>query len=402
MTLLPSADHDERSPLIGWLTPLWTLSIVAGAFLLRTIGSGEGNELPADRALFVATNAATLTGFGGAGLEGLLPMGRLVVLALTAFGTFYALVLGGSLLTRAIGLAVTDRQIIRATLVIEAFVLLGITPLFMPVTGSVLAAAQLALGAFGNSGIAWGRVPDASAWQTHLVLLPLAVLGGLGVPVLLDVLNRVRRRTGSLSSHTVLAGRLSAMAYLLGLVAIIALFAIESLDENGRLSMSLPTVAASASVAAIDSRSLGLDIEAVASWPRSVSWMVMVLMAIGACPGGAGGGILLTTFALLWTGVRRAFAGKAPGRPFAVAFVWTTVYLMAIGLTTISLVATASQGTGDRLLFLAISALGTVGLAHDPVSLVGAPLHILTCAMLFGRLAPLAMLWWMGRATRVA
>jgi len=392
MLLSSDSDSDPPSTLIGWLTPLWLISIVIGAFLLPTIGSSEGNEMTPDRALFTAVNAATLTGFSGAGMESLLWPGRMVILLLTVFGAFYALVMGGHLLCRAVGLHYTDRQIMRTTLVIEAFLLFGVTPFFLPITDSVIPAAQLAIGAFANSGVSWGRLPDATSWATHVIILPLTVLGGLGIPVILELWNWLLRRN-PLSAHTDISTKLTAAVYLLGVVGMLGLFFFEYGDVPPRAAMM-------ASVSAVDARSLGLDIVPLSTWPTGVSWCVMGLMLIGACPGSAGGGLFVTTFATLWTGVRRSFTGAPAGRPFAIVCVWIAMYALAVGVTVLALVATAGQGAGDRLLFLAISALGTVGLSHDPISLVGPPLHILTIAMLLGRLAPLAMLWWLGRARR--
>jgi len=53
----------------------------------------------------------------------------------------------------------------------------------------------------------------------------------------------------------------------------------------------------------------------------------------------------------------------------------------------------------DQLLFLAVSSTSNVGLAHDPVSIVGPGLYTLCALMLAGRLAPVFVLWWMARCT---
>jgi hypothetical protein len=96
-------------------------------------------------------------------------------------------------------------------------------------------------------------------------------------------------------------------------------------------------------------------------------------------------------------GIRQSLRGEAPGRAFGVLLTWTIAYLSFVGLVTIALVATAAQGAGDRLLFLAVSAVGTVGMSHDPISFVGTPLYVLSIATAFGRIAPLLVLWWLAR-----
>jgi Trk-type K+ transport system membrane component len=58
--------------------------------------------------------------------------------------------------------------------------------------------------------------------------------------------------------------------------------------------------------------------------------------------------------------------------------------------------------SGDQLLFLAVSATSNVGLAHDPVSIVGPGLYTLCALMLAGCLAPVFVLWWMARTAHDA
>jgi Trk-type K+ transport system membrane component len=53
-------------------------------------------------------------------------------------------------------------------------------------------------------------------------------------------------------------------------------------------------------------------------------------------------------------------------------------------------------------LFLAVSAASNVGLAHEPVSMAGPGLVILSAAMLLGRVLPIAILWWQAATSREA
>ena len=45
-----------------------------------------------------------------------------------------------------------------------------------------------------------GNDPMLLDWRTHTILLPLAILGGLGLPVLMDLADAVRRKR--ISHHT--------------------------------------------------------------------------------------------------------------------------------------------------------------------------------------------------------
>ncbi|HEV7301913.1 MAG TPA: hypothetical protein VGN72_21440 [Tepidisphaeraceae bacterium] len=380
-----AAGRDGASLVLPWLTAAWLVSIVFGAVLLPLVGSPAGNEMTLDRALFVATNAATLTGFGGAGMDTLNVIGRNVLLMLTAGGTIYTLTVGGTLLSRILRLPYTawDLFWVAAMAVGAIFLLVTIaTP-----SRSVELMQQLSLGGLGNSGlIVGGRPPAVDRPIVHLIVLPLAVLGGLGLPVLLNLWHALRRRE-AVHPYVSLVLRLTAGAYLLGFAII---FACHLLD--GRMGTSMVV---SSSVASLDARSLGMGFESISNWPRTVPWVLMPLMILGAAPGGTAGGITLLAPVLLWIGLRRTFSGESAGRAFGIACVWLVIYTVALSLTTLGLVATTPQVGGDRLLFMAVSAVGTVGLSHEPVSIVGPPLHVLTLAMLFGRLAPLAVMAWL-------
>jgi Trk-type K+ transport system membrane component len=387
---LPTLDDARPASLASWLLPAWLVSMLLGAVLLSAVGSDAGNELTADRALFTAANAVTLTGFAGARLEDLNVIGQLIVLVQTLFGAFTALAVGGSLLSRAIGSPCRDRTVIAGTLGLLAIALVGGTPLLAGVAGGWIEGAQLAVGSLGNCGIAWDRPPALGAWQTHVIVLPLAVVGGLGVPVVLELLG-IGRAGRPLSRHTIATLVTTAAVYLCGLVVIVTLC-----GAGDPRPMSGTTLLA-ASVLSVDARSLGASVVRATDMPATVAWVVMLLMLVGASPGGAGGGVKGTTLAMLARGVRDVLRGRTASRVFAVAMVWVGVYVAAIAVVTIALVATVPQVAGDRLLFLAISAIGTVGLSHEPVTLVGLPLQVLTLAMIFGRVAPFVVLWWVAR-----
>jgi Trk-type K+ transport system membrane component len=86
-------------------------------------------------------------------------------------------------------------------------------------------------------------------------------------------------------------------------------------------------------------------------------------------------------------------------RATGIAALWLGIYMAALMIGVILLVQVQSQIPADRLLFLAVSALSNVGLSHDPVSITGPGLLVLSALMLIGRLVPLAILWWVARTT---
>jgi trk system potassium uptake protein TrkH len=396
MSIPTSPEFPLSDPLTGdtwfrWLIPAWFGVAAIGAILLATVGSAAGNEMPPDKALFTAFNAITLTGFAGAGAENLVTAGHVVVLLLTLFGTFAALVAGAGLASRVLGVELSSRRIVKGALFLLAVAIFG-AMMIAPRAG-ILWGLQLGIGALGNSGMAWMSPPPIQTWPVQLVLLPLAIAGGLGIPILLAVYDWLIRRL-AIPRLVMVSLQVTSGLYLVGTLGLVAILYVVLHGMNATVGAAGWV---SASTASIDARSLGMGFEPLSIWPRIVPWLLMPLMLIGVCPGGTGGGLLTMTPAIILSKLPRILRGQIAGRWFGVALIWTMVYCGVIAIVTALLVATAPQIAGDRLLFLAISAVGTVGLSHEPVSLVGPPLHILTLAMIFGRIAPLAMLWWMGR-----
>jgi trk system potassium uptake protein TrkH len=151
---------------------------------------------------------------------------------------------------------------------------------------------------------------------------------------------------------------------------------------------------ASSSEAALNTRSAGLPIEFAADFPRFLQWILVMLMIIGAAPGGAGGGLKVTTVGKLLSGVRETLVGRNPGRLFGIAVVWLTGFGMLVFVSFLLLLWSEPGLDADRLFFIATSAASNCGLAHDRVGIVGTGMYVLTLTMLLGRLLPILILWW--------
>jgi Trk-type K+ transport system membrane component len=137
-----------------------------------------------------------------------------------------------------------------------------------------------AASALGNCGLVLGGVSTTTDRSTLLVLMPLATLGGLGLPVLMDVYDRLTgaRPCSLMHSRVVLGG--SAVVFLVGLLGCIWLdWPASHTQENWRTTLS------SSLVASINTRSAGLPVDAVYVFPRAMQWFLMALMLIGAAPG---------------------------------------------------------------------------------------------------------------------
>ncbi len=163
-------------------------------------------------------------------------------------------------------------------------------------------------------------------------------------------------------------------------------------ESHARLSVL------AASATAINSRTAGLPFELLNRFPRPSHWLIVLLMMIGASPAGTGGGLKPHTFWHLFMGLSGILRGKAVPRTVAIAAIWLGSYLI-IAFLGLVLLSTAENIPGDRLFFITISALSNVGMSHDPISMGPAALFLLDGIMLIGRLAPLAIIWWMAYVT---
>jgi trk system potassium uptake protein TrkH len=388
-------------PVIAWITlGIYLASIIAGwgTFMFAPGIRVGGNQFSHDRAIFLALNCGTLTGFnttvGVGDFNPDVSIGPIVTLGLTIIGVVATLIMSGLAAVRALRLPYRDGHVIAAAVlatVLSALggaIVLGIGA--SPGTFGIVNGVFQSVCAFGNCGLVLGRVGDLAGWRLHVVLLPLAAAGGLGLPVLMELYDWVikRRPIGRHSATTISA---AAMVYLIGMIGVL-IFAWPSSPIAGREAI------ANSSALSLDTRTLGFPVP-IDSLSRAGQMWLVLLMAIGAGSAGTAGGLKTTNLIALGRGLRQSLHGNAAGRIFGIACIWLACYAGIAGMCWIALLQLEPQMPADRLVFLAVSAASNVGLSADTVSIVGPGLYVLGAAMLLGRLAPIALLWWMARAT---
>jgi len=376
-----------RNPSL--LVALWLWALATFLVLRSGLGVPRGTEMPLDRAVFTVVNVVTLTGFQqDTRIADHKPIGQAMVLGLMVLAGLVMLMVGARAISRILQLPFDDGRIMRTTLFIYlAGVLLGACLLLGQDT-NVRQAIFHAASAIGNAGLILGDSPGVYDWRTHVVLLPLAVVGGLGVVVLLDLRASIVEKR-PMHPHTLTAPAGMAGAYLLGLGLIVAM---EHL--GGRpLGQSLVL----GSVQAINTRSLGMPMNMPGTLTTASQWVLMILMSIGACAGSAGGGMTTTALFLFVAKTRRLLAGGTAGRCFGLACAWIGLYIVLVLATTIGLIVLEPRTRSDHLLFLAVAAASTTGLWPDAIHHVGGTLYVLSAAMLLGRFVPLLLLCLMAR-----
>ena len=385
--LAPNRGGDDNGVTTAlWLAVAFAISLVIGFIVMRLPGATvKGNELSIERTLFTVINAATGTGFQQhIGLEQYGALGKTCIVLLMMIGTIITLIIGGMAVVRVAGMDYSDAQIIRTTVITYVLsVFAGAALLAEPQRGLIPSAVQAA-SAFGNSGLVLGSVPPLLDWRTHLVLMPLALLGGLGIPVILDLCAFAFGR-GQPSAHSRIVLTLVAAVYLFGLIACVPW------DAPGK---SWPLALATGSLESINTRSAGLPIAPLSTFSRMTQWLIIGLMIVGAAPGGATGGLKVTALYHVHHGTRRALRRERASRITGIAALWILSYFAIVAVTLLALLSQQPELPPDRLLFIAISAVSLVGLSHEPISMTGPGLHVLALAMLLGRIVPWLILWW--------
>ncbi|MDB5320399.1 MAG: potassium transporter KtrB [Phycisphaerales bacterium] len=418
LPLASGTSDDVGANIVRWLFPAYIFLILVGFFALRAPGvMPAGNDLNPDRAVFTSVNAATLTGFQLSMHPSIFSLpGKVMLLLLTIFGTLFTLIVGGMAAKRILRLPWPDGRIIAAALIIQGVVL------FLGALTSGAGGPEKAIGgmvqtsaAWGNSGLYVDVAPGATDLYTHLVLLPLSILGGLGLVVLLEVFDALFHRR-PLSRHSRVVLQMTAALFLIGMVVCLLLQLIDMESIGWRNKESMPggketwfegftrlrsQIITNALIMSVNSRTAGMNLIPIA-YPRAMVFFVMILMLIGASPAGTGGGLKTTTVYEIVAAPWRVLRGRTLSRTFGIAGTWVGLYLIALAFFQSMLLWAEPQMPGDRVLFITISALSNVGLSHDVISMTRSSLLLVSAAMFFGRITPLLILWWMVDTTHDA
>jgi trk system potassium uptake protein TrkH len=371
--------------------PGYLALILVGFLLIKNFGFPAGS-LGGVRAIFFAINAATCTGFDqNPGVGGLNWTGQFIVLLLIIAGSLFSMIVGSLAVRRICRMGFSDEHIIFGAVVAEILaVAVGSLPL-MEGDRTPMQAMILAASAFGNCGIYVGNLPNGSSLLTHLVILPLGIVGGIGLPVLLEIFFlAVRRR--SLSEHSRTCISTTIWVYIVGLSA---LFVLNWATRGPWDGPGAAQAFRDSSILSIESRTGGLPIYPIRLATQSALWIVVLLMMIGASPAGTGGGLKTTTIAELIRGTRNLLAGESVPRSFAVAWCWLGIYL-GIVLVAAMLFCYVNPGPsfGSSLLN-AVSAASNVGYSIAPLPDAKNVMYAHSAIMLIGRVTPLMILWWM-------
>jgi len=363
--------------IVRGLAVAWVLMLGVGALMNQMPGAlRAANALGADRALFTAVNASTLTGFTQAFAmpDDFAFMPRLVFLMQILSGLCLSLIGGGVLVARLIGARHTDRQVAVTALVMIGFsALIGAATL--RVDESFLTAVTRGVGALAGAGLTAGAVRETSNLWLHVILLPMSFVGGLGTVAILELWRALVHRE-CMSRHALTAFAVTAGVYIVGVLLIAPL--LGSLDRP-----TLPR----ASALVVAAMSYGASGETISQLPRGTDWILMALALTGV-------GTLGTTGAF-------GFAWAATiGRNLLPRIVfWIAIEGVIVLLAMVLLLQTEPSLAPERAAMLVAGSVSNVGLSQGSVAVTGSGLVILSVLMVVGRLLPLMVVGsWVGRA----
>lgn len=401
--------------------------ILIGSLLLTLpVSSATGTRVGWFDALFTSTSAVCVTGlvavdtgtaysrFGHAVLLVLIQTGGL------GFMTFATLILRllGKRLTlreRAVvreslneermgGLVQMIQWVVLSTFTVEAVGALLLAIRFVPKFGwgdGLFYSVFHSVSAFCNAGFdLFGDFASLTGYRgdilVNLTVIALVVLGGLGFAVLHDLF--VQRRLDRLRLHTKIVLSTYGALFLVGFLFTLA---VEWRNPATLGGLPVGEKLLAAMFQSVTLRTAGFNTIDQAEMMPATKLVNCVLMLIGAAPASTGGGVKVTTFAVLALLVRMVARGEISisvfHRRLERTLVQRAVAIMTIAVTIVfaDVIALSLLEPGADILDIAYecaSAMGTVGIsALGTPSLRLASKIFILITMYLGRIGPLTM-----------
>ncbi len=360
------------------LTPVRTvvlsflIIILVGGFLLTMPFSSRAEVFtPVEDAMFTATSATCVTGlavydtwtyWSEIGQVIILLLIQVGGLGLVTFTTGFTLLFRQKLGLKGLALAKessgsdsVDVKLLMRTVFVFTFSmeLIGVLLLmirFVPLMGAygIWLSVFTAISAFCNAGFdLFSSVGPGVSTVTYaadplvaLTLTGLIVVGGLGFIVVSDIVQSKlvplakRQRTQKLSFHAQVVLVITAFLLLAGAVAIMISGYNHELRDYNFFEKFLVSLFQSAS-----SRTAGFAPIDPANQSSVTKMISVILMFIGASPGGTGGGIKTTTLMVLFATIHSVLRGREQvsllKRRIDANTVYQTITIFLAGLTIV-------------------------------------------------------------------
>ena len=427
-----------RRPNKGWLAgssatqticSSFLLVIAVGTLLLTLPISSRTGRLGVIDAMFTATSATCVTGlvvrdtwsqfslFGQVIILMLIQVGGLGLVTLTSFFALAARRRMGFRDLRLLGESVSADGLSKATEVLKiviklaaAFEAVGIVLLlfaFVPQFGAegVWVSVFTAISAFCNAGFdLFGRfgaysslVPYVNNYYVQAVIMFMIMAGGLGFMVWVELAEYRKKRR--LSLHAKVVQQFSVIFWVGGAVLLALL---EWSNPRTMGGLSVPGKIMAALFQSVSTRTAGMNTIDLAACSPISKLLMSVLQFIGAAPGSTGGGVKVTTFAVLILTIRSVAQGRDDcvigGHHIESKTVYRALTIIVIGAVAafgsavVVYYNTAETVSVIDCIFESCSAFGTVGLSVGVTGQLntGAKLLYMAC-MFMGRVGPVSL-----------
>lgn len=421
-----------RNLLRSWVQPTrvvvfsFGVLIITGTILLMLpVSSITGEPTSFINALFTATSAVCVTGLVVVDTGTYWSIfGQMVILALIQAGglgtmsivTLFALVTGRRISLRERltiqeaynqysmeGIVRLVREILGITVLIEGVGALILTLRFMQDMQPLRAIYYgifHAVSAFNNAGFdlmgGFKSLTDyVGDYTVNITMMILIVIGGIGFTVIVDLLRQKKFRRLTLHSKLVLA-----MTSFLIFTGTAAFFFLEY-GNSGTLKPLDPGSKVMASIfQSITPRTAGFNTISQSDMTMASKFITIILMFIGASPGGTGGGIKTSTFGVILFTVLSIINGRDDTEVYQKRIPQFVVYRslaiifisMCIVFGTTLVLSIVQQSDFMTELFESTSAFATVGLSlglTTELTTIGKAFIIFN--MYAGRVGPLSL-----------
>ncbi len=379
-------------------------------------------------ALFTATSATCVTGltvldtgqqFSMTGQLIILVLIQIGALGIMTYASFFAFILGKNislrerLLMRDVmnyeNMGVISRLLsatVIFTLVIEAlgalFLFIGMQDSAPQLGMRIYSAIFHSISAFCNAGFSLYSNSFMNFTGNYMVVTTLSlliILGGLGFPVILNLLTLrglAKFRQGKLFSvQTRMVLGISFFLIFFGF-----LFFLLTENRNSLNDLAWPEKILHAFFQSVTTRTAGFNTVNIGQIAPVTSLLFILLMFIGASPGSTGGGIKTTTAGILFAGVWSVIRGRnrielfKKDIPFTVLNRSIVIFIFSVLLIFMALMVLSysEQASLLDISFETVSAFGTVGLSRGLTSLLTDTGKItVILLMFFGRLGALTI-----------
>ena len=262
---------------------------------------------------------------------------------------------------------------------------------------SISAFCNAGFDLFGRFGAYSSLVPYVNNYYVQAVIMFMIMAGGLGFMVWVELAEYRKKRRLSLHAKVVLQ---FSVIFWVGGAVLLAL--LEWSNPRTMGGLSVPGKIMAALFQSVSTRTAGMNTIDLAACSPISKLLMSVLQFIGAAPGSTGGGVKVTTFAVLILTIRSVAQGRDDcvigGHHIESKTVYRALTIIVIGAVAafgsavVVYYNTAETVSVIDCIFESCSAFGTVGLSVGVTGQLntGAKLLYMAC-MFMGRVGPVSL-----------